>query len=364
MKGFSVFRRAGRPVWYITFLSADSGSWKQAATDFRLDDPTGEKRATRLAEHLTQQFYRSANASHKETWAAWVRPYLARRYRPGLTLTRYLCAWENLAVYLQQRKIVRPGQWQYDDAQRYVDWRTAQVRHNGKKFTRNTAIFELKLLGTLMGEALRRGYVMHNPLDKIGLPRDPPKEKRELTDADLAKLRAWAAAKEKGRPLTERWRTVSLEIAMHQGCRLMETSVAMSEVDEVRGNITFAGKGRDGRPRIFTTSLHPALGPLMRQLRAEGATRTCHLPKMAGKEWFFGFREAGVEGASFHCTRVTVITRMARAGVPVQQAMRFVNHSSRAVHAIYQRLKPEDLSACTAVLNYQGKNLAAVPAKP
>jgi hypothetical protein len=105
-------------------------------------------------------------------------------------------------------------------------------------------------------------------------------------------------------------------------------------------------------PRVFTTALHPNLKPLMKELRDADATHTCHLPKMAGKDWFFLFRKAGVMGASFHCTRVTVITRMAREGVPIQQTMRYVNHSSRAVHAIYQKLRPEDLAACTAALRF------------
>lgn len=367
-RGFSVFTRKGRSVYYVTYLDAESGAWVQKASNFRVDDPQGHKKATRWGEQMAARFFRSASAGSGEAFGNWVRAYLLRRYRLGsLTHTRYVCAWDNLASFMTERKIHRPAQWSYVHNQEYLDWRTAQTRNNGKKYTRNTAIFELKLLSTLMQEAVRRGYLTHNPIEKLGIPRDPPKEKRELSDDEIQKLRAFVTEKEKGRPLTEQWQTVCLEVALHQGCRLSETSLPMSDVNEEAGTITFRGKGRDGRQRVFTTQLHPGLAPLMRELRAAGATRTCHLPKMAGKIWFFDFAKAGVAGASFHCTRVTVITRMARAMVPEQMARRFVNHASKAVHSIYQKLKPEDLSVCVAALRPGGpgaQSPGGPPTKP
>lgn len=351
MRGYSVFPRAGRPVWYITHLCAETGTWKQVATPFRIDDPLGHKRAAKLAEQRTAQFYRSANTTHRESWAAWVRPFLKSRYR-GLTLTRYDAAWDNLNSFLTKRRVANPSQLNYNHVQDFIDWRTAQVRNNGKKITRNNAIYELKLMGVIMREAKRKGYATDNPCEKMGLMRDPQKEKRELTDAELSTLRAFATAKEQALPLADRWMSTSLEIAMHQGCRLMECGVPLSDVSEERMTITFRGKGRNNQPRIFTTALHPNLLPLLKDLRSQNATHTCHMPKMAGKIWFFAFRDAGVKDASFHCTRVTVITRMARAGVPEQQARRYVNHSSKAVHSIYQKLKAEDLGSCTAALKF------------
>ncbi len=352
-KGFSVFARRGRRVYYLTYLDAEAGRWRQVATHFRLDDPLGFKKACRQGEQLAERWRRAGSALVNEAFAFWVKPYLARRYRKGTkTHTRYIAAWDNLGAFMQARRIVRPAQWSYTHNGDYLDWRTAQVRNNGEHYTRNTAIFELKLLSLLMQEAGRRGLVMNNPCERMGIPRDPPKEKRELTDADLAKLRAFVEAKEAHLPLPARWQTISLEIAMHQGCRLMECGVPMTDVNEAAGTITFRGKGRAGSARIFTTQLHPGLVPLMQRLRAAGATHTCHMPKMAGKVWFFDFRAAGVHGASFHCLRVSVITRLARAGVPEQQTRRFVNHASKAVHSVYQKLRAEDLSACTQALRF------------
>jgi integrase len=80
---------------------------------------------------------------------------------------------------------------------------------------------------------------------------------------------------------------------------------------------------------------------------------------MVTKEWHWflkGRAERGWQGvcphATFHCTRVTVITRMARAGVPIQQAMAYVGHADQTVHRIYQRLQADDLTKCTEALRF------------
>jgi len=54
---------------------------------------------------------------------------------------------------------------------------------------------------------------------------------------------------------------------------------------------------------------------------------------------------------SFHCTRVTVVTRIARKGYCMAQAKAYVGHASDTVHAIYQRLTPPDVCHLGAVLS-------------
>jgi hypothetical protein len=156
--------------------------------------------------------------------------------------------------------------------------------------------------------------------------------------------------------------TISFEIALHQGCRIRETSVLLSDIDENTGRIQFHAKGG----KIFTTALNPALIPMIRKLRAVGAERTCLLPRMATKDWHWllkGRPDRGWKGicpkACFHCTRVTAITRMARNNVPIQKTMRFVNHADQAVHRIYQRLQADDLDLCVEALKF-----APTSAKP
>ena len=81
---------------------------------------------------------------------------------------------------------------------------------------------------------------------------------------------------------------------------------------------------------------------------------SCALPVMAAKEWHTLFREIGLPHLCFHCTRVTVITRMAREGVPIAQAMRFVGHASEAIHRIYQRLAAPDCGWAIKAIDYGG----------
>lgn len=54
---------------------------------------------------------------------------------------------------------------------------------------------------------------------------------------------------------------------------------------------------------------------------------------------------------SFHSTRVTVVTRLARAGVQERVAMRYVGHASATIHRIYTRLQVDDLKCCVEVLS-------------
>jgi integrase len=235
-------------------------------------------------------------------------------------------------------------------------WRTSQVKRVSKKHpSHNTALMELRFLGRIMREAVRRGFITASPLERMGIKKDRAPEKAELTDADVAAIRAGLVEWEGHLPLKDRWMTICFEIGIHQGCRLRETSVPLTDIDENAARIMFHAK----RAKVYTTQLHPVLVPIIRELRAAGLTKTCVLPKMASKIWHWFFKgrpERGWNGvcphASFHCTRVTVITRMARKGVPIQQAMAYVGHADETVHRIYQRLQADDLTRCTDALAF------------
>ena len=350
--GFSVFPRSGRPVWYAKFVSAETLDWLSVATPFRLDDPAGKRKAIHFAESKAREYARTGLARRKEGWSVWVQSFLENRYRVPTTLKRYLGAWAKWIEFLTEEKISAPAQLNYNHVLRFVAWREGQERPNGNRISRNTALCDVKLMSVVMREAIRRGFALANPCERLELRRDPAKEKKELTRDEIATIRAAVAAREAHLPIAQRWMTVCFEIALHQGCRLRETEVPLHLIDEARQQITFFGKGRGGQKKEIPTLLHPALLPLVAELRAAKATHTCRLPRMAAKLWWDLRRELHLEHTCFHSTRVTVITEMARQRVPEQQAMRFVGHSSRLVHRIYQKLRPDDLSACAAALDF------------
>jgi integrase len=103
---------------------------------------------------------------------------------------------------------------------------------------------------------------------------------------------------------------------------------------------------------------------LIDELKKQKATHTCILPKMAAKEWHFFFKEVGLPHLSFHSTRVTVVTKMARAGINQQQAMRYVGHASETVHRVYQRLTALDVAGVTQAVQYAKRETPGIPDDP
>jgi hypothetical protein len=71
-------------------------------------------------------------------------------------------------------------------------------------------------------------------------------------------------------------------------------------------------------------------------------------------DWHDFLRRSGLKrkilGVTPHCLRVTAATRMARAGVSISKAMKFLGHASEIVHRIYQKLRTDDLDDCLAAL--------------
>ena len=107
--------------------------------------------------------------------------------------------------------------------------------------------------------------------------------------------------------------------------------------------------------REHVTLLHQALVPLFTQLQVDRRATTWERPEGAGRQWagarWFRFlRDCGLKSTSanacFHSLRVTAISEMIRAKVPENLVRKFVGHASITVNRGYQRIKPDDLSAC------------------
>jgi integrase len=154
-------------------------------------------------------------------------------------------------------------------------------------------------------------------------------------------------------PLTERWMTISFEIAIRHGWRIAETSFPLSRIDFRTWKVMVHQKG----DRWRTVPLHPELRPMFTELKRLGARQSCVFPRgspqRASYHWsmmLVGCERDGVAGLlphlCFHCCRVTVISRMARAGVAERLIMEWVGHASTAVHRIYQRVRSDDLEKC------------------
>lgn len=361
MKYASVYPRKGSPRFRISYWCPVKQTRVHETTPFRTDDPQGRRKALARAYELSKSARADKEVGGADRWERWVADFLNERHHgPGQqkTLKRYLGAWAQWSAFFAEESVRVPRAVDYNLVLKFIAWRRAQIKPSKKHVSKNSALCDVRTLSIIMREAMRRGFAEVNHCEKLGILKDPAKEKPEITDLEVGKIRTALASRPE-------WMRISFEIALHQGCRLSETSAPMTAVDIARRTITFSAKGRgEGRKHVFTTQLHPALVPLMTRLQAEKRERTCVLPQMAAKEWWSFFNEIGLGHLCFHCTRVTVITRMARAGVPISQAMAFVGHASQTIHRIYQRLATGDLGRAVAALSYAGGDSPQTPGGP
>jgi len=359
VKYTSVYSRAETSHWYIVYWCPMMQKRVHRATPFLTTDPQGKRKAMEWANERSKDASIDKGTAGSERWEVWVEDYLKARYAGPhrvKTLGRYLGAWGQWQLFLSENNIPVPRALTYNHVLGFIKWRTAQRRTVARTLiTKNTALLDVKVMSVVMREAFRRGFAQINPCERLGILKDMVKEKPAITDAEFAKIREAL----KSRP---EWMQVSFEIAAFQGCRLSATSLPLSGVNIEEGTIRFTEKRRgNGQLHIFTTFLHHGLRPLMASLKASGATVTCTLPQMPSKEWWAFFREIGLPHLCFHCLRVSAITRMAQAGVPIAKAMRYVSHASLTIHRIYQRLAPEDLECAAAAVSFSSGEMPQIP---
>jgi len=343
MKYVTVYQRKQSPWWWIAYWDPAKMKRVYEATPYRLNDPQGKRRALNYASPKSKLAEVERGEKGMDRWERWVDDMLLRKYGPRpKTYKRMAGGWQQWQAFLMEFGVHVPRGLQYRHVLDFVSWRTAQTKpSSGKQVSKNTALCDVRVMSVILGEAVKLGYADENVAARTGIPKDKADEKPEITADEIAMIR-------KGLESRPEWMRISFEIALHQGCRLTATQVHMAGVDLKAGTIQF----REKRGLIFTTQLHPDLRPLMESLKAQKKRLACEHPPMPAKKWHDFFRELDLGHLCFHCTRVTVVTRMARAGVPIQQAMAFVGHASTTIHKIYQRLKPADAAAAVAALNY------------
>ncbi len=364
MQGISVYERAGRPCWYVAFDSPESGKRVNLSSGFRVDDPRGKLRAYAYAREKSMSGIAHTDRNEHDAWDNWVESWLRERFRNQQnTLTKYVFGWKQWRLFLHERKVLLPRLLNYQLIVDFVHWRESQVKkQSGRKVSRNTALLDVRVMSRIMREAVRRGFAQGNPCYKLGddIPRDAPKEKPEYTDEQIALVRAELQRRATiGRP--SEWMHIAFEIALHQGCRLSATQIPMDRIDLEHNTIRFHEKGARGRPTIFTVPIHPALRPLLVRLKREGRKTTCQLPRFASRNFSRVMQAIGLPH-TFHSTRVSVVTRGARAGVPEQKMMAYVHHGSWLVHRTYTKLRPPDVAGVADALALPDAVSSSAPA--
>lgn len=138
------------------------------------------------------------------------------------------------------------------------------------------------------------------------------------------------------------------------------TCTRWSEIERLRGedvdlerNLITFWKTKNGHPRTI------ALGPKARSI-VEGYVPSVPRQKVFGvaywraRELFDRAKEqlglSGDRTLTIHCTRHTGATRMAQAGVPLQQIQAYGGWASLAAVQRYMHLQTHHLTACTAAI--------------
>jgi integrase len=327
----SYYQRSGSPYYWLRYQQPD-GTWADKSSKVRADGIGALRKIKGLsAEHTMREMHRD-RVGAANAFDTWVPTFLRQRYRNSKTLQRYLAAWSAVATYLEHVKVISPLQVTYRLCTDYPDFRTKPPTNAIRARSYNTALTELKVFSAILQESVRRDYITANPCLRLGLKRTPPKQKPEITEKEQRRI-------EKALATRDAWMSDCWLVAMRQGCRLSETAVPLRNIDLRQGTITFFGKGG----RLHSAPVHSDLIPLVKRAQKERRQTLVRLPQYAAKKWHQFFRRIGLPHLSFHCTRVTVVTRLARQGHAISLTKAYVGHASDTVHAIYQRLAPADV---------------------
>jgi len=337
----SLFEHPRSKFFFVQFRGTDG---KVHRKSLKIERGTTQARREALKEvaEITARELSRSTFNDASRWEAWVIGFLEMHYKGrDKTLIKYRSCWEKVHKFLIEQGIRYPAQVKYSLAEKYMRWRMADGAHH------NTARLDLVLFSMVMKQAVRLEFAQGNPFAQLGIERVEPKEKAELTDADIDVIRE--ALKKK-----PEWMQLAFEIALQTGCRLSDTSIYMKDIDLERRTITFQ-KPKGGKKRAFTIKFSVNLLPLFEKLKGDSREKTLELPQknysypeINTNNFSRFFKSLHKEeklsdpSITFHSTRVTFITRHARARTDERIVKKLVNHSSTLVHQIYSRLKAED----------------------
>jgi integrase len=331
----SHYRRAGSPYYWMRVKNAD-GSWRSLSTGIRVD---ADGALRKIQQRISDETAREKRISGESTvlLRAWVPQWIDYNYSNVFSRKRAHNAWAHLSQYLRTKNVLHPEEVTYGLCHGYMQWRT-DAEACGKEGRRlgnwNTALTEIRILGAILQESVRRGTILANPCARLRLGRKDVKEKPPFEPEEVADI-------EEKLKDAHQWMRDSWLVAIKHGCRLSEVMVPMTRINTRTKIIVFRVKGG----KMHNAPLHKDLLPLVARRKEEKAALLVDLPNNASKLWNQWLTNHGYPNHSFHCLRVTVITRLALADVTAEKAMQYVGHCSELVHAIYRRIRPKDVAA-------------------
>jgi len=327
-----LFKQPKSPYWWVSYKDA-AGDRQRESLKLRHDNLKQTKAAkTKCLFYTAKESESLAYEAHEE-WNAWVPGYIKRRYLNKNTLESSNRMWLRIKEYLTAHN---------KDVPKVI---TTQTISGMISSLRKTGIVDnyvknhISLFSVLMKEAMRRGFSDHNPC--LGWEFSPAKVKANklaIPDADISKCLILL------RELPF-WMTVSFKLGLYHGVRLRESLPKPDQIDLRKNVVTFYMKGGV----VNTVPIHPEV---RRELEVVAHSGLPEVKESGMSQWFQRFFKKHNLPYSHHCLRVTCITKMAQAGVPIQHAMSYVHHATQAIHLIYIRLQAKDLGHVHASVAY------------
>jgi integrase len=324
----SYFEKKGSSYYYIKVKR--NGKWVPESTLIRKDAPNALRKIKKL---VADECSKELSGPSKGSGWDWVPSWIRTTYQEN-TLVRYTNAWTAIDCYLELNDIRGPEVVTYKLCRAYPTWRESVDKKILKPCNWNTAITEIKVLSVIMQEAVRQEIIAANPCLRLGLKRRNVKKKKEITTSQQQIVEAALSL-----PTAKKWMRDSWIVAMTQGFRLSATAVPLADIDLTLNVVSVTSK-----KKVHTAPLHPEVRKLAVVAIEEGRTVLVDFPPSPAKMWWKFFRKLGLKDLSFHSTRVTVTTRLARAGRSKQQTMAYVGHASETVHDVYTRLSAPDVA--------------------
>jgi integrase len=339
----STYLRPDSPFIWIRYKDA-TGKWKNANTGYRKNSGADSRQANLLAKEksLEEAKTRGVNLG-KSAFADWAPVWIEQRWaNKAETLRKYRRCLKTWLEYLAGVGIAHPGVVTRETVLGYVHQRESSGA------ARNTALSEIKLITQVMDESVKRGFARDNPARRLGLAWVEKQHKQVWTPEQIQ--RAIDAAE----PLS--WIQTALLLGKYQASRLGQCEVPLTAIDFDRQVIAWPGSVMK-QGKAFVQSIDPSFIPALKRIvehrRALGESTLATLPKDPSPSLHLrGFLDGlGLQGLSQHGLRTSWVTRAALAGIPESVTMKFTNHSSREVHAVYQQISAGDMVPFFARLN-------------
>ena len=339
----SIYRRPETNYIWITYKGED-GKRKRVNTGYRWDNNIERFQAEKLAKAKTFEELKNKPIKERGGWD-WIPEFIEARWgqKKNGTLNLRKKYYFTFRKFVDEKGIAIPGAVRREHASMFLEWRKQQGAG------RNTAIAEIKVMGTILEEAVARGYMTANPFRKLGFKQEEQKHKVPWTPQQVEV--ALAAAEE-----VERfgWLHVALLLGRYQAIRLNQCQAPLVDVDLRRRIIHYPDsivKGGKGYSQPIDPEFYPILCEIVEHRRKLGKSTLCDLPLCSSvliRRFLDGLSERDGDGGfrllCHHGLRATWITQAALSGVITETlAKRFVNHASSEVHAIYQRITATDL---------------------